>query len=653
MSKRQRKVRGLTAAVLALAALGLHAWQLVELFPALRAIVDDRPVLTVDHALHLYHGFLGARALRTRGVVCGYDPAFMAGYRRTPIFDPSANLAELSQLPFRTLNPAAYKAALVMAMFLVPVLVGGGTWLLTGSATPAAVAALATVLYWWVGYPNGLLRSGLVAYLWSAGLATLLACSLERHDGKWGPTRWCGLALLGAAGLQSHPTFAIQALPVCMAWLLTRARRSWRWWAATAACVAVAAATASPWLVPLVAHLRVRTTSAPFLQTSGTWFFADYWWGQWSYRADAHIPTILLAWLLAALFACPRLALSVPLLWLHLFYLALLTFLGSLWGPVRSIEPLRFQVPMVLALIVITATGWGRIVGAVMAGGMRRWRAACTIGLATLVTVISAARATIPAARVRLTMDRPLRCGYTAEMLALVGFLKAHTTNEHRVLFEDQLRLWEATDPESTHWTPLLPLLTGRSFIGGLYELAPVPEHYASFGDFHLAGRRIDHWQPDELADFLRTYNVGWVVTWSRRSRPGDPPRSTEVFESLPFCRIIARIPRYSTRPTESVYTIFEVRLDSSWAIEGEAVLAEAGFDRLLFENVCPDPRTGRAVLAFHYDPGLVCREGLRLFPVFVGEDPVPFVGLRLDSPRKRLTLEFRWGPMQVRSSRP
>src|SRR5262249_49649955 len=60
--------------------------------------------------------------------------------------------------------------------------------------------------------------------------------------------------------------------------------------------------------------------------------------------------------------------------------------------------------------------------------------------------------------------------GIKPEMRAMVRWLAENTGDSARILFEDQLRLLEPTDPESTHWTPLLPILLRpetRLFIGG------------------------------------------------------------------------------------------------------------------------------------------------------------------------------------------
>jgi hypothetical protein len=80
-----------------LALLGAQGWLTLGLFGSdhrTDALLDARPVVSGRHPLHLYHGCLGARALGVRGTLSCYDPAFQAGYPKTPVFDDGSRPAE-------------------------------------------------------------------------------------------------------------------------------------------------------------------------------------------------------------------------------------------------------------------------------------------------------------------------------------------------------------------------------------------------------------------------------------------------------------------------------------------------------------------------------------------------------------------------------
>ena len=195
---------------------------------------------------------------------------------------------------------------------------------------------------------------------------------------------------------------------------------------------------------------------------------------------------------------------------------------GSLWHVTRILEPLRFLVTLNLLLTIPAGTALARgTVGlARIAGGGRRGVAVA--GLAWLA-VLAVAWMTIPRTVLTLTNRRTLAVGITPEMSELVEWIRTKTDPTARILFEDQLRILEPTDPESVHWTPLLPVLLGpdrRQFIGGLYQTAFIRHHkMAAFGDFHLGDRFIDEWPTDKLREYCDLYNVGWVVCWSPLSR--------------------------------------------------------------------------------------------------------------------------------------
>src|SRR5262245_25154557 len=111
-----------------LALLGLVAgqgWMTLGLFgrdDPWTPCLDDRPVVSGRHPLHLYHGSLGAQSFFDRGTLCCFDPSFCAGYPKTPVFDGGSRPAELFLiLGGGTYQPAAYKVGLAVCWLLVPV----------------------------------------------------------------------------------------------------------------------------------------------------------------------------------------------------------------------------------------------------------------------------------------------------------------------------------------------------------------------------------------------------------------------------------------------------------------------------------------------------------------------------------------------------
>ena len=79
--------------------LAAQAWMTLGLFGpghTTDRLLDDEPILSGRHPLHLYHGLLGARSFLSRGTLSCYDPAFQAGYPKTPVFDDGSRPAEIA-----------------------------------------------------------------------------------------------------------------------------------------------------------------------------------------------------------------------------------------------------------------------------------------------------------------------------------------------------------------------------------------------------------------------------------------------------------------------------------------------------------------------------------------------------------------------------
>jgi hypothetical protein len=251
-------------------------------------------------------------------------------------------------------------------------------------------------------------------------------------------------------------------------------------------------------------------------------------------------------------------------------------------------------------------------------------------------------------------------------MSHLVQWLSANTDMSARILFEDQLRLYEETDPESTHWTPLLPLLLGpqrRPFIGGLYEMAFI-EHarVASFGDFQLGGRPIDRWGPENLHGYCELFNVGWVVCWSPLSRYVlDHWREAERMAVLPRFRSPGRAVSDNLYERQALaarggpeladaymnagdgqYVIYRIARPRSFFLTGTGRVTAVDLNRLELADVVP--REGAVVLSLHWLDTWRTDPPLPIDPLPVPDDPVPFVRISTAKPLERLILYNAYG---------
>jgi hypothetical protein len=78
--------------LLTLAGLGFGAASALRVVGAASLAADAAPLAFDDHALQFSYGKLGSELLAERGATWGYDPRFLSGSLKSPIYYPSSTL---------------------------------------------------------------------------------------------------------------------------------------------------------------------------------------------------------------------------------------------------------------------------------------------------------------------------------------------------------------------------------------------------------------------------------------------------------------------------------------------------------------------------------------------------------------------------------
>ncbi len=645
--------------------LGWHAVWAAGLFPSWRTFVDDSPVIVVDHAIHLYHGALGARFLAEHGTTWGQDPFFMAGYPETPVWDSSSNLAILFEsLAGFGYSPRAYKIGLYVCSVLTVAFVPLAARVMNLRPAESVLATLLGALGFWLGFTNSLWRSGLFAYLTVSSGVLLLLALMDRVDRRPTWRTWLALAGFGALLFFAHVTAPILALGGGLAFLVLSVRRhDWRWWARLATSTAFVVLVNLIWLVPLWRFRSMRSSVFVFL-TDSTGLFLPSLYLSGTPEGVLSAVVLLLGLVGLGFWVAEGRGTLAAIVGASALALLLLTNFGGLWEPTRLLEPLRYRVPALWLLTLPAASAVARSAGWVArrAGG---GRVGSALGGSVWVLLLLGLALLVPRAFrdvwIILNENRPLVVGLKPEMRQLLTWLQEQTDPSARVLFEDQLRLLEPTDPESTHWTPLLPILLGKKsppFIGGIYHTAFIlPNKAASFGDFHLAGDLIDTWTPSKLRAYFERYNVGWVVCWS--------PLSRFWFDRIGVVEKVGTIPRYSTpgRPSlvqsegeaiarragnavaveymsegDRFYSLYRVDRPHSFFLQGKGRVARWDWNEVELADL--EPSDGAVVLSLHAMETWTTDPPCRVSPFPVDGDPVPFVKIEMEGPMHKIVLK-------------
>jgi hypothetical protein len=608
-----------------LALVSWQAWATLGLFDAdhrLTCLLDDRPVVAGRHPLHLYHGYLGAKSLRERGTASCYDPAFNAGYPKTPVFDSGSRPAELMLLLAGGAYCAcAYKIGLAVMCAAV-------AWLLALAARAIGLtwagAALATALglaVWWGRPCREALEAGDVDLLVATVLVVAQAGLLIHYHRAPGPLSLVGILASGLLGWYADPLLMLLVLPLFLIYYLSvGARHALLWHVGLLGGLLLAAALNAFWLLDWLEYwwiLLPLHLGAPPL-SDGT--FPSLWDAPiWGGQGDRVLTCALLPAAVMGLVLCNQTRQRPAA---RLFGTAMIGFLAvavaSLgWEPLGRFGLARLWGPG-LFFAVLPAAHLVTAIGDWVRRRVGWWAVPLLLALgAAGLTLTNAAdwqRATTPA--------QPIAVGLPMSMQRIVDVLRADTTPEARILWEDRAEAGQAS-----RWTALLPLLTERAFVGGL-DADGLIEHTATgLRDHALAGRSLDDWTDAELEAFCGRYNIGWVVCWSRES--------AKRFDAWPLAE------RASVLPDEPEGMFFRIKRPASFVLVGSARWLRADSDCVALGDVTP--QHGQVLLSLHFQEGMrVSPSRVRLERAESLSDHIDFVRLLIpDEHVARVTITW------------
>jgi hypothetical protein len=608
---------------------GLLAWQgwmTLQLFgdDSWNSLRDERPILSGRHPLHLYHGHLGAHAFLRHGSTSCYDPAFQAGYPKTPVFDGGSRPAELFLCACGGhYRPSAYKAGLAVCCLLVPF-----AFLIAcrGAGLNRRAVLLGVILglfVWWGGPCQAGLHEGNLDLLLASLSVLVLGGLLIRFHRKPGGRAWGGLLLSGFVGYLFHPLLLVLMLPLFLIYYLSvGARHRMVWSVLLLGGWFLAIGANYFWLHDWVRYwwLLVPPSPGELLLPHRT--FSTLWHSSlWGDAADRTLTMVLmlLAFVGAGIFNQSSQRATARFFGLGSLVMFLLAVggvlngeMGRLGATVLLIPALFFAVPLAAHALEM---GW-RLLCAWLG---QSWKAAGVVAAA--LSGLAFLPGVRPAIVHHATKVEAFTLGLNPAQEHVVEMLKEHTATSARILWE--------TPPNSaigSGWTTLLPILTGRSYIGGL-ESAGTIEHTAdSLTRQTLDGRPLSEWTDKDLTDYCERYNIGWVVCWTK-------PTAER------FLRWTGRQPVATLGP-ENEGILLALDRQHSFILRGQARWLGAELSRVRLADVRPD--NGVIELSLHYQEGLVASPGRVQIKKIDKGDNIPLVQLLVDAPVAHLTLVWQ-----------
>lgn len=584
-------------------------------------LLDERPIISGKHALHLYHGYLGAREFCRSGRFGVYDPAYYAGYPKTPWFDSGSKPAEMFQyLAGGDFSPLAYKLGVAIGWALIPALVAVAVWNCGLNHAAIAFATLACVTICWSDCGRQMLWQGDLDLVFSSVSALLALGSGTTYQYRPNIAAWFGLTIALSAAVFFQVLLPALLLPVALAFYFGAGwHQSVRWHLGIALTGLIVLVSNGLWLSETLTTWWIRTEALSAEVPAGPLAFLEFLDNHRLAREPMLLATVLgltaaaaiglVGWYRKGDVVAPR-----------VFSLAfvgclLLGLLGPFWGSRLGFDPGRFLFAGLLFAAPLAGQGvvtifdlMGKATGTHLRGAV--------VTCAFLAAVIIGCHVPLTRYVQHTFRIEQLPLGLTMAAQETVETLIRQTTEKARILWEET----ESTDS----WSPLLAGLTGRSYVGGLGPDAAIEHAAARLRDGTLAGRPIQDWNDLELADFARRFNIGWIVCRSEAAKTRFGKWSVVS----------------STTALPDGSMLYVLRRPHSFALVGKAQIVEAEPNQITLADV--QPVDGVVVLSLHYHPQVLpSADRVRIEKEPHVFDGISFIRLRLNAPLARLSL--RW----------
>jgi hypothetical protein len=570
----------------------LHAALVLVHFNPRLQFGQGRPLISGDLSFHFASAMEGVEFLRERHVLWGYSPSYMAGYPFGIWNSMPQRGYEIaaSFLPF-TSPEVAYDVFIVVAALATPLVL-----LLACSASgierPNQWLVLLLAL-WLFHFDNQ------ITYFWTFGniVFPLVAALAVVFTALVSTPRIRLLRVLGA-GLLLGAIFWLHPLgliPAALGGVAAIGFSPGRRLALALRLVLVgviAAAVASPWLIPLLKFRDLRSPMAVFplqadLRNAVMDLFSDRAYRlPFDRRATLHVLLVLAVLGASASYRARRFG-PVAFFAAGLALFALTYTVGYV-PTLKQLQPYRFMIAYEWFWVIPAAVGVG-----VFLSCLRETNADGRIVAASLALAILPS---LTAYGFDFLARHPAR-GLDANEMACVERIKADGTGAGRVLCDD-LALGN-----------MIPYLTKREVIGGgLSSQAVIRNGWACVDEQRAFGHPLAELSSDQLARYLSLYNITRAIVRSDvlKARFADLPRiCSQIGEFGPL----------------TLFAVKPERMETLWegVYEGRV---QAEPDRIVIR---PAPH-GKFTINYHYFRTLKAGESVAVRPVYLLDDPVPFI---------------------------
>ncbi len=575
-------------------------------------IVNDRPVVSLDHAFHYYQARRANAVFLETGRLHAYDPYFMAGFP-SALFDLDVKMLELFCAPFPAGEVARAMKFFILACYLSMVFtIYAGCRLMRLARREALLAVALLLVYWHWGRPEAshFRYAGMFSFIFVSHLSILATGLFARFLRGGGAAWWL---TLGPVVCFVHPTAVVLlAVPYASLVLFEHRNLNVRKSLVIGAWCAAVVVVNSIWILPLIEFAQAKTETNAFFQFSGVRDLARVLLRPACLPAVGVLALGLLGGVRMAKGARASTGLTISFAFVSLLFISAY---GLFLPGVKQLEPGRFllsatffSAPLAGAGAALLLERWGRL-------SARLPRLRSLEILALLVLLVSPIVLSYLSARSQY--KRRLTTTLGSEAQALVDAVERFTDPSARLMIEDGA----AALYGDVHLPGMLPLYTGVEQIGGPYPYTFLRHHFATFEVDRTMGKPLAQLTAGEFRNYTGLYNIRWVATASRGAR--------DFMERIAAEPVLAGAAADSAggRPPEVIWRAGRYEL---WRIDeppsfsgGVPARVSASFNRIEVEL---DRSVESLTLGYHWIEGLTATPPARISPVKILDDPVPFI---------------------------
>lgn len=616
--KRPSRENSLLLWIPLLLVISVHVFFLGKHFGGVTKIFSDEPLVYSDHGGHFYYATIGSRFFINHGRFWGYDPFLMAG-APTDLADSSDRFIKLMMGCFYFVPPEiSYKVIVFLMGALLPLMLYWSGRLWDMNRQTALLACITGSWLWFVGGGLDFLMKASAGFM----LASIFGIWLSGFFFQFfkSPARASAAGILAGSplALLIHP--GVLPIIVCLAgtfylfYFKTLTRKTHVFIVATALLSLLVNLF---WIVPNLYNLQFADPPGSLLGLQLILVtFVEEVIQKHQYFLILLLPVAGEGLRYLSQTGKKELAAGFGA---GLLGLLLLTFAGGLLPVIKEFQLIRYIFPFVMLSTFPVSIGIISYIRKIRSPGLgAKHRLPAALSIIIFIFSLGA-----------FLWDQnnlPLNTsfiGLNNRTKSIIEWTKANTDAGARILIEDNgpwgeinclgMKLHALTRPYGDN-NPLsaVAYYTKRELIGGPHWLMFLKNHHADFSGTELLGKRFDGWDRDAIIQAMDLYNIGWVIAFS--------PWFHDLFDRFPDL--------FQPLKKENGFTFYKVKRRHSFILNGGSGLVCADYNKIHITGA--DPDIGQMVISYHWHPRLKIEpESCRLVRVFIGDDPVGFIGIK------------------------